>query len=247
MQWNKKQKRVKTTCCINVAAYGNERAECRKAGKRQVDIVENVTLYIMAKQNVEAQNDEVLLGDAASIYCEDSAIRAKAKAMPIYQFREGKATRAVISMMKIIEKLTAMEPGITIESIGETAILLEKIPQKKYKGAGVVWKIILVAAVSFFGTAFTIMAFHNDVGLSDVFMRIYEIVTGEESSGCTTLEISYSIGLCLGIIIFYNHVGGRRITKDPTPLEVEMRNYERDVNTTLVETAEREGTEIDVD
>ena len=28
----------------------------------------NVTLYIQARRNVEAQGDEVLLGDAASIY-----------------------------------------------------------------------------------------------------------------------------------------------------------------------------------
>ena len=76
---------------------------------------------------------------------------------------------------------------------------------------------------------------------------MYEIVTGEKSSGCTALEISYSIGLCIGIVIFYNHVGGRRITKDPTPLEVEMKIYEQNVNMTLVETAEREGKEIDVD
>ena len=207
----------------------------------------NVTLYIQAKRNVEAQNDEVLLGDAASIYCEDAAVREKANSMRIHKFHQGQETRAVISMMKIIEKLTQMSPGLAVESIGESAIVLEKIPAKKYKGPLVVWKIILVAAVSFFGTAFTIMAYHNDIGISDVFMRIYEIVTGEESSGCTTLEIAYSVGLCLGIIVFYNHVGGRRITKDPTPLEVEMRNYERDVNTTLVETAEREGMEIDVD
>ena len=207
----------------------------------------NVTLYIQAKRNVEAQNDEVLLGDAASIYCEDSAIRAKANSMRIHKFRPGQKTRAVVSMMKIIEKLTQMSPGLIVESIGETDIVLEKIPAKKYKGPLIIWKIILVAAVSFFGTAFTIMAYHNDIGISAVFMRIYEIVTGEESSGCTTLEIAYSVGLCLGIIVFYNHVGGRRITKDPTPLEVEMRNYERDVNTTIVETADREGIEIDVD
>ena len=47
--------------------------------------------------------------------------------------------------------------------------------------------------------------------------------------------------------MFYNHIGGRRITKDPTPLEVEMKIYEQNVNMTLVETAEREGKEIDVD
>lgn len=207
----------------------------------------DIVLYIMAKKNVEAQNDEILLGDAASLYCEDSVVRAKANALRIHKFRKGQEARAVISMMKVIEMLTDLVPGITVESIGESAIVLEKIPEKKYKGPLVFWKIVFVAAISFFGTAFTIMAYHNDIGITDVFMRIYEIVTGKESSGCTTLEISYSIGLCLGIIIFYNHVGGRRITKDPTPLEVEMRNYERDVNTTLVETSEREGTQIDVD
>lgn len=209
--------------------------------------VANAVLYIMAKQNVEAKNDEILLGDAASIYCEDSAVRAKANALRIHKFREGQETRAVISMVKIIEMMTLLVPGITVESIGETSIVLERVTVKKKKGALVFWKIALVAAISFFGTAFTIMAFHNDIGISDVFLRIYEIVTGETSDRCTVLEISYSIGLCLGIIIFYNHIGGRRLTKDPTPLEVAMRNYERDVNTTLVETAEREGKEIDVD
>ena len=66
----------------------------------------NVTLYVQAKRNVEAQNDEVLLGDAASIYCEDAAVRAKANSMRIHKFHQGQETRAVISMMKIIEKLT---------------------------------------------------------------------------------------------------------------------------------------------
>ena len=91
------------------------------------------------------------------------------------------------------------------------------------------------------------MTFHNEVQISEVFLQIYEMITGTESDGCTILEITYSIGLCLGIIIFYNHIGGRRITKDPTPLEVEMRIYERDVNTALIETAEREGKQIDID
>lgn len=207
----------------------------------------NVVIYVSARQNVEAKNDEILLADAASVYCEDSAVRAKANAMRIHKFREGQDTRVVISMMKIIEMLTALVPGATVESIGETAIVLEKIPEKKYKSPMIPWKIALVAAISFLGSAFTIMAFHNDVGVSDVFSRIYEIVTGEKSTGCTALEISYSVGLCLGIIIFYNHIGGRRITKDPTPLEVEMKIYEQNVNMTLIETAERGGKEIDVD
>ena len=52
--------------------------------------------------------------------------------------------------------------------------------------------------------------------------------------------------LVFGIIVFFNHIGGRRITKDPTPIEVEMRVYETDVNKALIETADREGKTMDV-
>ena len=69
---------------------------------------------------------------------------------------------------------------------------------------------------------------------------------GYPADGYSILEFSYSIGLAVGIILFFNHVGGRRITKDPTPIEVEMRIYEDDVNNALVETADREGKTKDV-
>lgn len=91
-----------------------------------------------------------------------------------------------------------------------------------------------------FGAAFTIMAFHNDIGIREVFGQIYELLTGQEPQSVTALEIAYSIGLALGILVFFNHIGGRRITSDPTPIEVEMRKYETDVNQALTETADRE-------
>ena len=95
-----------------------------------------------------------------------------------------------------------------------------------------------MAAVSFFGTGFTIMAFHNDISINKIFSHVYELVMGYPSDGYSILEVSYSIGLAAGIILFFNHIGGRRITKDPTPIEVEMRVYETDVNKALIETAE---------
>ena len=68
----------------------------------------------------------------------------------------------------------------------------------------------------------------------------------QEPDGLNILEVSYSVGLAAGIIIFFNHIGGRRITKDPTPIEVAMKGYEKDVDMTLIEMAGREGKEIDV-
>ena len=79
-------------------------------------------------------------------------------------------------------------------------------------------KVFFVCLISFFGTAFTIMAYHNDVGINDVFTEIYRMVMNqEETAGLNTLEVSYSVGLAAGIILFFNHVGGRRLTKGESP------------------------------
>ena len=90
------------------------------------------------------------------------------------------------------------------------------------------------------------MAYHNDVGINEVFTEVYRIVMNREPSGLNTLEVSYSIGLALGIIVFFNHIGGRRLTKDPTPIEVAMRKYEEDVDKALIAQAGREGKEEEV-
>lgn len=155
--------------------------------------------------------------------------------------------RCVISVLKIIELIEETCPDVTVESLGETEVLIERINVDAHKGWQQVVKAFLIALISFCGTAFTIMAYHNDIGIADVFARIHQIVMGSEPAGVSALEVAYSVGLSLGIIVFFNHVGGRRLTKDPTPIEVEMRKYEKDVNNALVDTAEREGKTIDVE
>ena len=205
----------------------------------------NVTLYLKAEQNAEVMEAHVCVKDIASVYCSDKTICAKARALKVYQFHEKERKRQVISVLKVIELIEKECPGISVENIGENATLIELVNVDRHKGP-VQWiKMFFVACISFFGTAFTIMAFHNDININKVFSRVYEMVMGYASDGYSILEISYSIGLAAGIIIFFNHVGGRRITKDPTPIEVEMRVYETDVNKALIETADREGKTID--
>ena len=63
--------------------------------------------------------------------------------------------------------------------------------------------------------------------------------TGEASDGFTILEISYSLGIGIGVVFFFNHFGKWKITKDPTPMEVEMRIYENQVDDTILEMENR--------
>lgn len=207
--------------------------------------MENKTVYIKPKRNAEVAEKEVLFKDIASVTCTDELMRARIRLLKVYRFREEGEKRAVISALYLIELIQNSEESVTVENIGEQDTLIKcvKVPEKI---GLIVWlKIFFVALISFFGTAFTIMAFHNDIGIHDVFGRICEQLLGTGGDGMGILEITYSLGLAIGIVVFFNHVGGRRITADPTPIEVEMRIYEKNVDDTLIETADREGKTID--
>ncbi len=203
----------------------------------------NITVYIKCNRNVEVQSEDVFMKDVGSLRCADSTVSAKLKALKVHHFNQSDTKRCVISTLKLVELMEGVCPNISVQIIGEPDVLVEWVSVNKHKGWQQGLKMGLVSLVSFFGTAFTIMAYHNDVGINEVFTEIYRMTMNREPGGLNVLEVSYSIGLALGIIVFFNHIGGRRLTKDPTPIEVAMRNYEQDVDKTVIETAGREGKE----
>ena len=214
-------------------------------------------LYMKCNAGVKVRKEDVFLKDVASLQCADAHILAKCRSIKVWHFsemnekaggfgRKKMQTRVVISALKLVDLVEQTCPGMRVEIIGETDIVVEYTQKKKKKGFGEWLKILMVCLVCFFGTAFTIMAYHNDVGVRDVFTEVYEVITHREAEGINPLEVSYSIGLAAGILIFFNHIGRLKLTDDPTPIEVSMKNYENDVNRTLVEVAGRNGEEIDV-
>ncbi len=203
----------------------------------------NVTVYLKCDRNVEVQSEDVFMTDVGSLRCADKVTAAKLKALKVHHFGKDMPDRCVVSTLKLVQLMEEACPDLSVQIVGEPDVLVERISVDRYKGWRQWVKTALVCLVSFFGTAFTIMAYHNDVGINDVFTELYRMAMNEEPSGLNVLEISYSVGLALGIILFFNHVGGRRITKDPTPIEVAMRNYEEDVDKALIATAGREGKE----
>lgn len=201
-------------------------------------------LYIKLNKDVEVTRDKIFLKDLGTLYCKNDNVVNGCNELKICELKEAEP-RKVISVMKIIEIITMRYPGIRIENIGEADILIERVKSEKKGRYRKVPKIVFVSLISFFGTAFTIMAFHNDIQIQDLFNKVHEMIAGTPSNGYSVLEFSYSIGLCVGIIVFFNHIGGKRISADPTPIEVEMRIYEEEVNQTLIENAERMNIEVD--
>ena len=207
--------------------------------------MQNKTVYLKCERNVEVQAQDVFLSDIATLRCSDEVLSARLKALKVHHFKKDETKRCVISALKLVELMEKECRDISVQIVGEPDVLVEWISVNRHKGWQQWLKTAFVCVISFFGTAFTIMAYHNDVGINEVFTEVYKIVMNREPQGLNALEVSYSVGLAAGIIIFFNHIGGRRLTKDPTPIEVSIRQYEEDVDKALIAQAGREGREED--
>jgi stage V sporulation protein AA len=191
-----------------------------------VNVVEN-TIYIRMRHRLQVRpHDSIKLQDVAQIIAEDSLLE-KVKDCIVYTVSEKDQNIIILDVMKVIPIVTNVVEQINIEIIGQTQTIVEVV----YKKIGVsIPLFILIWLLLFFGAALAIMNFHEDVSMQAVHQRIYKIITGKENVKPLILQIPYSIGLGLGMILFFNHVFKKRLNEEPSPLEVEMFNYQQDLD-----------------
>lgn len=204
------------------------------------------SLYLKLEQISEVHEKDVYLKDIASLYSDDPAVLNKCRALKVKKIPTDKNRRYVGNVLDIIELITQADPQIQVENMGETDFIID---YKKAKTPNYLWtwlKTIFVCMVCFCGAAFAIMTFNNDASVSSVFKEVYSLVLGKEAGEFTILELSYSIGLGLGVILFFNHFSRWKLNTDPTPIEVEMRLYEDNISKTLIQNSGRKESGVDV-
>ena len=66
--------------------------------------------------------------------------------------------------------------------------------------------------------------------MKSVHQRIHYLVTGKHEARPLILQIPYSLGIGVGMILFFNHLFKRRFNDEPSPLELEMYLYGENLN-----------------
>ncbi len=206
----------------------------------------SVTVYLKAEKNSEVHEQDVFLSQAAKVWCTDRTLENKCKAIKLMTIHDKKENRYVCSVLDVVEQIQKLEPKAEVTNLGEVDFIIDYQPKVRRIGAADWLKTAAVCLIVFFGAAFAIMTFNNDGSVAEIFKDVYYLVMKEESDGITVLEIGYSLGLLLGVLIFFNHFGKRKLTTDPTPIEVQMRLYEDEVDTAIIQNASRKESGIDV-
>ncbi|PAV29548.1 stage V sporulation protein AA [Virgibacillus profundi] len=184
-------------------------------------------IYLRMKKNLELSSmQEVQLKDIA--YISTTAVsKEKLESIPIYRITKKDKNIVIIDSFLILDHLNSIYKNIEIQLIGPTQTII-RIKKNNKKPA-----ILLVSAVwvlLFVGAAMTIMNFHYDVSMQEVQQKLHYILTGKQNEFPLWIQIPYSIGLGMGMLLFFNHWFNKRINEEPSPLEVEIFNYQQDLD-----------------
>jgi len=195
-------------------------------------------IYIKPKKKVTLSNrTEVLIKDVADVVATKE-VAGKIKNMQLITIdnNAGKKQNHLISITDIIAVIQKTYPNFTVNNVGEMDTWVQYMTKKSPDRTWLKWlKVAMVVVILFVGSSTAIMSFHTDGQIPKIFEKYYSIFFGKEKTNPSIIAIPYAIGLGVGIIVFYNHFMGKRLTGDPTPIEVEMEQYDREVTETMVD------------
>ncbi len=193
-------------------------------------------IYIKPVEKAQIiQKRDVLLRDIAEVFIGGQTT-GEAEKLVVFRIPENGKKTYLLSVVDIIKVLNQKWPDATISNVGEMDILIEYLPVAEKRNPLWLWtKVFFVSLVLFVGASTTIMCFHSDTQVPLVFENVYYMFFGENKEIPKLLSIPYSIGLGLGIIVFFNHFTKISLTQDPTPIEIEMTTYEKETNASVID------------
>ncbi len=168
----------------------------------------------------------ISVGMLAEVASDDAELERRLRGTPFLKpLREGQGA-TVVSSLDFVRAVRLIDPTLDIDLSGADFTVVKPRVRQSPFWAGF-W-IISVSLVLFFGAMMAIIAFHADTDMGQVHQAIYHLVTGNPTEHPLVLQIPYSIGVGLGVLIFFNAFSRRRPSSDPSPLDVQMHLYDQE-------------------
>lgn len=203
-------------------------------------------VYLKLSESCLVDKKKVKVKDVAKVLSANADLRFGVEKLELMSF-SGSKEQQVISVMYILQLIHQSFPDCTVMPLGATEVVVYYRTYDTGDKAKQILKFVLICFVAFFGAGFSIMSYNSDVNMVGQLDVMKNIFVGQTEKEYPVAGIAYSLGLFIGIIIFFNHGARKKFTDDPTPLQVQMRQYEQEVNQTVITDSERKKAVRDVD
>lgn len=153
--------------------------------------------------------------------------------LPICSARPTEGNYMIIDLIDVHRLLSKKYPNLDLRHMGPAQTIVEI--EKKTSRVPRWISVLFVGVILFLGSGMTIMNFHTDVSMKEVHQRIYYLVTGEHENQPLILQIPYSIGIGIGMILFFNHLFKKKFTDEPSPMDLEMFQYQETIDQYVID------------
>lgn len=202
-------------------------------------LITNPQVFIQLEPKIEANPEQILkIKDIATVHSSDEDLKSGILELQIHRTSVN-TKNDVISVLEVIKEIQRLDSNAILSIFGHPEILVNIKVNKDSNSILQYIKIALVSIVLFLGAALAIINFHEDVNMKGSLQSFHEIITGEKSENPILLQISYSLGIGIGMITFFNHVLKKKWKKEPSPLDVEMHLFEKNIDEYILDTTKQ--------
>lgn len=187
---------------------------------------QEVYLRLRNKITIPPSKKVILLGEVAQLIAPIPLERSL-REMPVQSIDRNQGNLYVIDAIHLIRKIRENYPDLIPHLVGSEETLIEMKEDSKKRFPFV--RFMIVWILLFFGSGLAIMNFHTDVSMGEVHERIYYLLTGKVNHHPYLLQIPYSIGIGIGMLLFFNHFFRKKFNEEPSPLELEVYLYQENV------------------
>jgi len=199
-------------------------------------------IYVRLRHRVQVKQvkKDIYLSDIAQIIAPEKF--TDVENLIVHKLTPKDKNTVILDGIHIINTITEKYGACDVQFIGPQQAIVEVLHPKSKLSYPL---FILVWFLLFIGSAITIMNFHEDVSMQKVHQKLFYLMTGIEDKTPLVFQIPYSIGLGAGMILFFNHLFKKRFNEEPSPLEVEMFNYQQSIDQYLIMYENKESMKSD--
>ena len=188
-------------------------------------------IYLIPKEKVNFSRDttKICLGDLYEIYPKQ--IKKSTENIILKKYKNIDIEYDVLHVGELIQCIKDVYPDININLlvIDDIMINFESAKQDKTKYL----RVAIATIIVLMGSIMAIMNFHSDVNMEDSQRNIVEVLTGNPTEYLLYFQLFYSIGIGVGVALFFNRIIPNYSKNEPSPLDIKVQSLRLEIENQL--------------
>ncbi|RDY29207.1 hypothetical protein CHL78_002555 [Romboutsia weinsteinii] len=188
-------------------------------------------IYLIPKsmKPFDIKKREIYLKDIYSIYPKEYEV--KVNDIIFRQYENNDLIYDVIHLGEVIEVLKKELPRAHINFLKPDDIVIYFDKGKKDRTKYL--RVLVVSIVVLMGSIMGIMNFHADVNMDQSQSKMVNLLTGDAKTYLPYFQIPYSVGIGIGVALFFNKFIPTYSKHEPSPMDLKMVSLNKEIENQL--------------